>query len=183
MRKLLIAVTAVLAALAVLLALAYRQTGASALLAMAITAGTTGYHFGVRLLIGLAFNRFPLPDYTRAFFRQRPFEAVLYEHLRVRSWKTKLPTFDPASFSPALHTWDEIARTMCRSELVHWACAAFSFLPLIMILPFGEPVVFALTSLAGAALDLCFVMIQRFNRPTVLRLVQRKKAREASSIP
>lgn len=179
MARLLHAVTAVLVFTATVLILACLLWPAALLRILAISFGTTSYHFVMRLAVGWIVNLVMRnhADFTRRRYQARAWEAPLYELLRVRQWKSRVPTYAPSTFDPARHTWAEIAQTMCQAETVHVLCAAFSFLPLALIVPFGAPLVFILTSVAAALLDLCFVIVQRFNRPTVLRLVQREATR------
>jgi hypothetical protein len=83
-----------------------------------------------------------------------------------------LPTYDPAAFDIKQHAWDEIAGAMCQAELVHETIAVFSFLPMIASKWFGATLVFALTSVVTALFDLSFAMMQRYNRPRVLKLIR-----------
>ena len=53
-----------------------------------------------------------------------------------------------------------------------------SFLPLLAAVPFGAFWVFFLTSLGGALFDLSLVILQRYNRPRILRLAQRQDRRK-----
>lgn len=142
-------------------------------LTLAITFGTTAYHLGIRLFVGLLFqikmkNR---ADYTKQWYQLHPWEHSLYRFLRVKSWKGRMPTFDPGIFSRQKHSWDEIAQAMCQSELVHETNMVFSFLPLIASLWFGSFSVFLVTSVCGAVLDSLFVMMQRYNRARILTLL------------
>ncbi len=116
-------------------------------------------------------------DLNRRWYQPRPWEGKLYRALRVKSWKDHMPTFYPDKFSPEKHTWEEIAQTMCQSELVHETNILMSFLPLAAAIPFGAFWVFFLTSLGGALFDLSLVILQRYNRPRVLRLAQRRSPR------
>ncbi len=59
-----------------------------------------------------------------------------------------------------------------QAELVHRIIMILSFIPLLFIIPFGEPFAFILTSIAACFIDLFFVTIQRFNRPRVEKLVE-----------
>lgn len=161
--------------LAVAAAALYGRLGHELWLTLAITFGTVAYHLGMRLLVGWAFtarmgNR---ADCQRPWYRLRPWEAGLYRALRVRAWKGRLPTYDPALFSPKAHTWSEIAQAMCQAELVHETCAVLSFLPLLAAGPFGALPVFLATSACGAALDLACAAAQRYNRDRVLALLRR----------
>ena len=158
--------------------LLFSLAGWSPLLPLAITFGTAAYHLGVRLLVGKAFDRWMgnRADLSRRWYQPRPWEDKLYRLLRVKSWKDRMPTFYPDEFSPEKHSWEEIAQVMCQSELVHETNILMSFLPLLAAIPFGGIWVFFLTSLLGGLFDLSLAILQRYNRPRVLRLAQRRSA-------
>jgi hypothetical protein len=84
------------------------------------------------------------------------------------------PTFEPNVFNPKLHTWDEIAQAMCQAELVHETIVILSFVPVAFSAVFGAFWVFLITSLCAAAFDLMFVIIQRYNRPRIIRLIKHR---------
>lgn len=151
-------------------------------LSLAITFGTFLYHFAMRLLVGCSVDRIKRnkADYTRAWYQLRSFEIGLYRFLKVKKWKGKMPTYDPTLFDPKLHSWDEIAQAMCQAELVHEIIIVLSFLPLTAAIPFGSFGVFLITSILAACFDLCFVIMQRFNRPRVLRCVRLAKKSSAN---
>lgn len=157
----------------------YGILSADVFLSLAITFGTTAYHLLARLLSGAVLGNTALirPDYAKGWFRVRPWEQRLYRVLRVKSWKNIMPTYSPEAFSPKAHTWEEIAVSTCRSELVHEANALLSLVPLIAPLWFGAFWVFVITSLGGAAFDLSFVAIQRYNRGRLGKLAARRKVR------
>lgn len=154
----------------------YSVSGKGWLLSLSITLGTTAYHFIMRLLVGLVFditmkNR---ADCTKIWYQPRRWEKGLYKALRVKRWKAVMPTFAPELFSTRQHSLSELAQAMCQAELVHEVCAVLSFLPIVSAYWFGALPVFLLTSLGGAVIDLLFVMIQRYNRLKVLRLMRRQ---------
>lgn len=146
-------------------------------LTLAITFGTTAYHLGIRLLVGLLFNLIMKnqADYTKKWYQIHPWENKLYQRLKVKTWKSKMPTFDPEIFSSQKHTWDEIAQAMCQSELVHETNIILSFIPLAASLCFGSFYVFLITSICGALFDLLFVIMQRYNRPRIIRIALRQR--------
>ena len=75
-------------------------------------------------------------------------------------------------FSPKEHSWHEIAQTMCQSEVGHELIIGFSFLPIIASKWFGAFGVFVITSVISAGFDLIFVMMQRYNRDRIQRLIR-----------
>ncbi len=151
------------------------MTSAPLLLTLAITCGTFAYHLDMRLLVGWLFNALMhnRANYRRAWFRTQPWEEKLYALLQVKRWKKRLPTFAPETFDPKRHSWDEIAQAMCQAELVHETIVVLSFVPLAVIPRFGAPAVFIITSVLSALFDLTFVIIQRSNRPRVVRLAEK----------
>lgn len=147
--------------------------------AAAITAGTFAYHLLMRLAVGYAFdstlnNRV---DYRHGWFQPRSFEQGLYDWLRVGQWKTNMPTFDPGAFDRHKHSWDEIAQAMCQAELVHELIVILSFVPVVASIWLGAAAVFLITSLLAAMYDMMFVIMQRYNRPRVLKIVERLSQR------
>lgn len=157
----------------------YHYVKAELLFSLSITFGVCFYHFAMRLLVGgvingLFHNRM---NYRRAWFRPRRFEKRLYTLLQIRRWKGRLPTYSPETFSTALHSWEEIAMATCQAEVVHEVIALFSFLPLLLIIPFGTPIVFVVTSVLSALFDLAFVILQRYHRPMLIRLLNRQEKR------
>jgi len=86
-----------------------------------------------------------------------------------------MPAYDPELFSTQNHTWDEIVQAMCQAELVHETIVVLSFLPIMLTIWWGEFWVFLITSVFAALIDLSFVMMQRYNRPRLLRLIKRNR--------
>lgn len=162
---------------AVLSAVLFGCLGLDIFLTLAITFGTVGYHLGIRLIVGLIYNKTMnnRADYTKKRYRLHKWESKLYDVLKVKRWKDKLPTYAPELFSNKVHTWDEIAQAMCQSELVHETNVVLSFVPLIASIWFDSFLVFLLTSLGGAIFDLLFVIIQRYNRPRIVKIALKKK--------
>ena len=148
-----------------------------AFLSLAITFGTTGYHLGIRLIVGTLFNSFMKnrADYTKKWYQVKAWEQKLYAKLKVKKWKDKMPTYDTDIFDPSRHSWDEITQAGCQSELVHETDIVLSFVPIIFSIWFDSIAVFIITSVLGALFDLMFVIMQRYNRPRLLKLVNRSK--------
>ena len=145
-------------------------------LALAITFGTIGYHFVMRLLVGwvvplIARKRLNPEDF---WFQIRSFEKKLYQFLRVRRWKGKMPTYDPREFSFTDNTPEQIIRNSCSAELVHQVIALLSLAPMLVIPVFGEPAVFIITSILAALADCIFVIMQRYNRPRLQQYLKRQ---------
>ena len=143
---------------------------------LGIVAMTICYHFTVRLVIGGLFEFFLKNDvnYRRKWFEPRDFEENLYKKLRVKKWKNFLPTADEDLFSLEKRTPVQVVKAGCQAELVHECCAAAGLLSMFLAIPFGYFWVFFATSIVAALCDLAFVTIQRFNRPRLLKYIERK---------
>ena len=141
--------------------------------AMAITFGTISYHFVMRYLVGYLYNRLldNKVDYRRKWFAVSKIEMKIYQKLKVKKWKKYMPTYDASLFDPRIHSWEEIAQAMCQAELVHETIMICSFLPIFGSIWFGALGVFVATSIGAAMLDGIFVIIQRFNRPRILKIM------------
>lgn len=163
----------------VLSLLLYRVLTLPVLLSLCITLGTVSYHFWMRLAVGHLYDRFMQnkADLSRGCWQLRPWEKKLYKKLGVKKWKAKMPSYDPGLFSPDTHSWEEIAQAMCQAELVHLSIIPLSFLPLLAAIFLGSFPVFFITSLCAAAFDALFVIMQRYNRPRIMRLVEKQKQR------
>lgn len=148
-----------------------------------ITAGTTAYHFWMRLAIGYAVERsFPTSvDPNGFWFRERDWEKRLYKRLRVRKWAKCVPTFKPEQFDIRTHTTDELIRQTCLSETVHTWIVLGGFLTLLFCFFFDDPLAnlppFLITAILAGAYDLQFVILQRYNRPKLLRLNEHRTRR------
>ena len=115
-------------------------------------------------------------------FRSQPWEEKLYRLLRVKQWQNKLP--DMSRIFPKLmpakrltpQTMTDLPRMIeetCVAELTH---TVLSFLGLAM--PFlwrgaGGWIAAAVYIVFG---NLTFILVQRYNRPRLLRLYQRQRA-------
>lgn len=179
MAKIVKGIAAFSLAATVILAISYKVTSSGILLPLAITSGTIVYHFVMRLMVGLAFHATMRnkADYRKRWYQVSKREMAVYEKLKVKQWKRRMPTYDPALFDPRLHTWEEIVQAMCQAELVHETIAVLSFLPILAGIWFGEYPVFIVTSVLSAACDMVFVIMQRYNRQRVTKLLNRKSVR------
>lgn len=160
--------------LTLFLIIIYQIKPIDAILTLAVTAGTTAYHFWMRLLVGGAFNLLMnnRVDYNKKWFCVGKTEQKLYALLKVKKWKKHLPTYNPSLFDRHEHSLDEIAMATCQSELVHETIVILSFLPILASFWFGEAPAFVCTSVLSAVFDFSFVMIQRYNRPRILNIIK-----------
>lgn len=143
---------------------------------LAITFGTIAFHFIIRLMAGGVIN-FVMKnqaDYTKRWYQVSDIEMKLYQKLKVKKWKNKMPTYDMDVFDVSKHSWDEIIQATCQSELVHETNVFLSFLPIFASIWFGAFWVFLVTSVLSAIFDLMFVFMQRFNRARILKMRMKK---------
>lgn len=108
----------------------------------------------------------------------------IYDRLHVHAWKDKLP--DTSKVVPGMvrksiplngasyEIAERVAKETCVAELVHWTLLLCSFL-----LYFSCPN--AIGVIAAVLYALChvpFIIIQRYNRPTLALLAKRLRERE-----
>ena len=84
----------------------YRVKSDNIFFILAVTFGTTAYHFGMRLLVGTVFdcimkNR---ADYTKRWYHVNDLEMKLYKKLNVKKWKKRVPTYDKDLFDISKHS-------------------------------------------------------------------------------
>lgn len=177
MSKVLKSITVFSFAITTITAILYRCYSKDVYLSLAITFGTTFYHLAIRLFVGTLYNvgMKNRADYTKKWYQIHSWESKLYQFLKVKQWKNKMPTYDPEIFSIKKHTWSEIAQAMCQSELVHETNIILSFFPVIASKWFGSFYIFFITSICGAIFDLLFVIMQRYNRARVIKIALGKR--------
>lgn len=159
----------------VALIVSYKYTDNHMIFVFMISFGTTAYHLDMRLMVGAVIDRLldNHVNYRKRWFQVSAAEQKLYKKLKVKKWKTKMMTYDPNSFDRKLHSWDEIAQAMCQAELVHEVIILLSFVPIAASIPFGEVWIFAITSVLAACFDAAFVIMQRYNRPRIIKLIKK----------
>lgn len=142
---------------------------------LCITFGVTSYHFGMRLSVGAIIEKIlhNNVDYAKRWFVEKPFEKSLYAAINVKKWKKYMPTYDADNFDIKKHSIIEIVKASCQAEIVHEVIMIFSFLPIILMIWFQSGEVFVITSILAALLDGIFVIVQRYNRPRLLRLAKK----------
>ena len=149
------------------------------LLTCAITFGMVAYqmlvHFISPVLLWPFFHR--RYDPNSWWFRQRKWEPTLYQRLNVQSWKANVPSWDPSEYSLKKHSLQQIAENMCHSEAVHELIMLLSFTSLFFAIPFGAFWAFFITSLMSSGFNSVFVILQRYNRPRITAILDRRAQR------
>ena len=140
-----------------------------------VTAFTIMYHFWGRIIMGNVCNLFKkYINYNQWWFKEKKFESKLYKFLRVKKWKKNALTYNPELFDVKKRSLDDIANTMVKAELDHWINELISLSTLLFALIWGEFWIFLLTAIIAMLFDGQFIVIQRFNRPRVVRILNRK---------
>ncbi len=175
MKKFLYSSIAVSVSLFLLFYSLFKLTNNATTEALYITFMTFSYHFIMRLVVGMVTNPIfhKVYDYNNWWFKQKKFEKRLYKLLKVKDWKEKVPSWSPGAFSLKNKSLHNIAVGMCNAELVHEIIVILSFVPILFSIKFGVPAVFIFTSILAGAFDMIFVIIQRYNRPRIVKLIRK----------
>lgn len=139
-----------------------------------ITFFTILYHFWLRIIMGNVTKLFTI-TYKQWWFKERAFEKGLYKLLKVKSWKDKALTYNPELFSFKDRSLEQIADTMAKAETDHWINELISLSTILFSLWWGELWIFALTASIACLFDAQFIVIQRYNRPRIVKLLSRTK--------
>jgi len=129
------------------------------------------YHLWGRIIMGNVTKLFKY-NYSSWWFQEKKFEKGFYQLLRVKKWKGKALTYNPEAFSLEKHTLEEIAQVMTKSEVDHWVNEVISLISILFSLIWGEVWIFILTAILAMIFDAQFIVIQRFNRPRILRILK-----------
>ena len=153
----------------------YHFTENRVIFSFAITFGTIFYHLAMRLAVGYLVDAIyhKQMDYTKKWFAEKPFEPILYKKIKVKKWKKYFPTFNPQDFDLKTHSVTEIVQATCQAEVVHEINMVISFVPILFSVWFGSLGVFMLTSFAAFIFDGIFVIMQRYNRPRLIRSIKK----------
>ena len=175
MKKKMILTTVILLVGVLACGIAYYFTLNAVLFTITITLGTCFYHFAIRLAVGHGIDAIfhNKMNYDKWWFRERKYEAKFYNFLRVKKWKKHLPTYNLELYDIKKHSVEEIIQATCQSEIVHEINMVLSFVPVIFTIWFGSLVAFLITSCLAFCFDSVFVILQRYNRPRLRRLLRR----------
>lgn len=143
----------------------------------------TAFNFGVAFLVRCLPKR--LFSFDRAFYREHRFEKHLYRFLRVNRWKGHLPEagglagFSKRSLANTL-TLQYVERFLmetCIAEVGHLAIGILGYCSVgfAWLLPDPYPYIplFVVLATLDLFVQLLFVIIQRYNRPRLVRLRDR----------
>jgi hypothetical protein len=140
-----------------------------------ISIGITLYHFVMRLMVGTIINYLMKnkANHNNIWFREKSFEKKFYNLINVYKWKKHLPTYSPDTFDINQKTIKEIIGATCQAEIVHEVIMVLSLLPIILIPVLGGAVALIITSILAMIFDSLFVILQRYNRPKLIKVMGR----------
>ncbi len=151
------------------------KTENDAVLWVGIVAFMIMYHFWLRIIMGNVSKLFKInPDIW--WFKEKSFEKPLYKFLRVKKWKGKALTYNPEAFSLEKHSLDEILFVMTKSETDHWINEIISLTSILFSILWGQLWIFLITAIAAMIFDAQFIVIQRYNRPRIRKILAKQKS-------
>lgn len=156
-------------------AVLYLTSPSTLLLGLTITFLVTLYQLGMRLIVGNLIEPHLKINPNNSWFRVGKREQHLYRLIKVKRWKKFLPTYSPAKYDPHQHSLTDLIQTMCLAEVDHEIMFAFSYLPIILIILFGDPVIFISSSVIVSLIEIPFIILQRFNRQRLVAIKHRKE--------
>ena len=140
-----------------------------------VTAFTVMYHLWLRLIMGNVTKLFRHKlNHKCWWFKEKRGESAFYKLIRVKKWKAHALTYDPTQFSLQDNTLEQIANNMTKAETDHWINVGISLTTLLFALLWGELWIFAITAFAAIIFDGQFIVIQRYNRPRVVKLLKKQ---------
>ena len=152
----------------------------SVILWIGITAFTIMYHFWVRIIMGNVSKLFKKHiNYRNCWFKERKFEKKLYNFLRVKEWKGKALTYNPEQFSLKDNSLETIANTMAKSEVDHWINEAISVSTIFFGFIWKQLwLAFLVSAVVAMIFDSQFIIIQRYNRPRVIKILEKENEKQ-----
>ena len=140
---------------------------------------TIMYHFWVRIILGNVSKLFKKKiNYKQKWFQELKFEKSLYKLLHVKEWKDKAFTYNPRDFSLKDRALEDILNTTAKSEVDHWINEAISVSTMFFGLIWGKPWLFIISAICAMIFDSQFIIIQRYNRPRLAKVVQRENRKK-----
>jgi len=141
------------------------------------------YHFWIRIIMGNVTKLFQKHiNYNGWWFKERKFEKGLYKLLRVKEWKGKALTYNPELFSLKEYSLEKIANTMTKAEVDHWINEIISITTMLFTIPWGAFWVFLIQAIVAMIFDSQFIIIQRYNRPRIVKILEKEKNQKETII-
>ena len=157
------------------------KINSSALLWCGVVAFMIVYHLWLRLIMGNVTKLFKL-SYKMKWFKEQSFEKHLYKLLKVKKWKGKALTYNPELFCLKNNTYTQIAYSMTKAETDHWINELISLSSLLFAFIWGKFPIFLVSCIAAMLFDGQFIIIQRYNRPRILKLASMHHKKENKAV-
>ncbi len=174
--KLFKAITIALAVLALICFIFYRAVHTVLWFSLTITAATAFYHFAMRLAVGTVVDTLTKNGINceSRWFCEKKFEKKLYKLMQVKKWKHFIPTWEPQKFSLEHNDMKKIIENMCAAEIIHEIIILLGYVSLLFIFFTPDPKeyiwIFAITAFFAGCCDAFFVILQRYNRPRIVKI-------------
>ena len=142
-----------------------KRFGYEIFFSLAVTFFTTLYHFVMRILVACAVTacRKNKTEESRIAAKPSAAEKKFYGIIRIKRWKTLVPTYKPALFTVKSDSLNELMHNMVNARIGHEIMVVLSFIPILFSHILGGASAFIITSAIAAAFDMQFVLIQRYN--------------------
>lgn len=175
-------ITVVTALLALVFFILYKAYLSTLWFSLTITFATMFYHFAMRLTVGTIVDHFTKNGINTQsrWFCETKLEKKLYKLLRVKKWKHFIPTWEPQKFSLEHNDMKKIIENMCAAEIIHELIILLGYASLLFSFFTPDPkryvFIFVITAFFAGLCDTFFVILQRYNRPRMVRLYKRSEA-------
>ena len=166
----------------ILSVLVYNICGSALAFSLAVTFFTTLYHFVMRVLVSyiVVIARKNKADNKK--FEISEAEEKFYKIIIIKKWKKYAPTYDTRQFCLKDLTHDEIIHNMTNAGIGHGAIVVLSFVPMLFSKAVGGFWAFLITSVLAAVFDLQFVLIQRFNKSRMSRVMEKDRKKDRINV-
>lgn len=147
-----------------------------ALLTLTITFFTFSYHLTMRLAVGYTLNAIinNKVNYNKKIFQEMPFEKKFFKLIKMHKLKKHAPTFNPKYFD-IKNGLESVIMASCQAEIIHTVIFFLSYLPIVFCIFWNSFWAFFITSVISSFIDLYFILLQRYNRPRLIKALQRQK--------
>ena len=137
--------------------------------------GYTAIHFVLMFISApIVFLFFRMKyNYHHNWFVTKKFEAKLHRVLKVKKWKTKIPTYDSMAYALSEQNIMKAIQMTCHAEIVHEVIAVLSYLPVLFGLVISKWELLIVLSTFFSMIHLLFSIVQRYNRPRLIRHYER----------
>jgi len=70
---------------------------------------------------------------------------------------------------------EDIVKTMTKAETDHWINELISLFSIFFFFIWGYPFLFIITAIIAMLFDAQFIVIQRYNRPRMLKIIEKNR--------